>query len=775
MEDEIYTMTSTIEGSQGISHAKAGVTFYKHILKVKNPLNEPYPIVRLIGHRGSASTSVQSIARTESDLKSFFLSNTDVFIVTGKNVILSENYCARNKNKKVPPTTKEPPTSNISTTRNSSSHCNGDRMNPELDPSTHPENGKLNPKMNIAKVAGFYLSKLFEKSGSSCYPLVNLIGHRGTASAEIKNVVKNPLQLKVFLQHFPTIFKLSQRAATIADPVFLEISVLKFCFVKCIEEVSFDKLIQSRNEAPDGVQNFFNNVSELKDFLLKYNNIFELRANSVTVKSELITRLIEQSNQLGSMISIVCNEIVSKELKDLNVNLLKHIPPIVARSRMNNEHPSVNSTSFPRPQPDSECVHPSSAALFFMEKLWEHGLCRVVAIKDLFKYRSEASQEIQGVCGNNIQEFKKFLSQYPQSFIVTNENVLVRRNIPRKKWSPALKGVEEPMCSMVLNFFKMYTQNGKPEHIEKLYSSIGKCFTRNDGELLFNTSKDLAAFLDMFPQFFYIFEDHVVNILYHDKNCVQQLSEKRKSKVKSKNGKEYEAESFHSIAKNSNCEMNETIDWKKKVLDKTTYIDSLEQCGGIVSRILKEENVIALDCEGFNLGFDGNLSLIQIAKEDGQVYVFDIHKEPNLIVSGNLKNILESNKIVKVIHDCRNDSVNLYYEYGVLLRRIFDTQIAHSVIKNPKKVKDFPTIGFNKLCEEYGAPINPQKDELKDVYRTNPDFWLKRPLDRDMLAYAALDVACLVPYVYNAMKVKLGDEENDKVFRLSEVYSKSRF
>lgn len=33
------------------------------------------------------------------------------------------------------------------------------------------------------------------------------------------------------------------------------------------------------------------------------------------------------------------------------------------------------------------------------------------------------------------------------------------------------------------------------------------------------------------------------------------------------------------------------------------------------------------------------------------------------------------------MHDCRNDSVNLYRQFGIRLRNVFDTQVAHIVIQ----------------------------------------------------------------------------------------------
>lgn len=34
-----------------------------------------------------------------------------------------------------------------------------------------------------------------------------------------------------------------------------------------------------------------------------------------------------------------------------------------------------------------------------------------------------------------------------------------------------------------------------------------------------------------------------------------------------------------------------------------------------------------------------------------------------------------------MIHDCRNDSVNLFNQFRILLKNVFDTQSAHAVLQ----------------------------------------------------------------------------------------------
>ncbi|KAF4533107.1 hypothetical protein B566_EDAN003827, partial [Ephemera danica] len=120
-----------------------------------------------------------------------------------------------------------------------------------------------------------------------------------------------------------------------------------------------------------------------------------------------------------------------------------------------------------------------------------------------------------------------------------------------------------------------------------------------------------------------------------------------------------------------------------------------------------------------------------------------------------------------VIHDCRNDSINLFNQFGITLNNVFDTQAAHAILQlqeTGKPVYKVKNVSLNTLCELYQAPINPMKDQLKSVYRRDQRFWARRPLTRDMILYAAADVLALVPQVYEAMR-RLIQNDHEALFQ----------
>jgi len=154
--------------------------------------------------------------------------------------------------------------------------------------------------------------------------------------------------------------------------------------------------------------------------------------------------------------------------------------------------------------------------------------------------------------------------------------------------------------------------------------------------------------------------------------------------------------------------------------------------------------VIAVDCEGVNLSKDGKLCLIQVATPK-KVYLFDILKGGDrLFFDRGLRYLLESNKVVKVMHDCRKDSEALYFQYDVSLRGVWDSQIAYSVLSQLKGFKTPYPIGLNTLLKACSCEENKFKDMVKSAMTAMKNFWEVRPLSRMMIDYAAGDVSNLL-------------------------------
>lgn len=189
--------------------------------------------------------------------------------------------------------------------------------------------------------------------------------------------------------------------------------------------------------------------------------------------------------------------------------------------------------------------------------------------------------------------------------------------------------------------------------------------------------------------------------------------------------------------------------WEAKILQNShvisTVSDSLRLTNGILDfdSTAGDKSVISFDCKGIHLGAYGTITLMHIGTTCGKAFVFDVLTCPQIMTDGGLRALLESDRVIKVIHDCRYVSANLYKQFQTKLRNVFDTQCAHAILQyqnNEVRVNQARSLSFNKLIELFYGPLNPMKNRLLPSQMS----WKLRPLTQEMVTYAALNVLVLI-------------------------------
>ncbi len=149
---------------------------------------------------------------------------------------------------------------------------------------------------------------------------------------------------------------------------------------------------------------------------------------------------------------------------------------------------------------------------------------------------------------------------------------------------------------------------------------------------------------------------------------------------------------------------------------------------------------LALDTEFIRVNtFFPKLGLLQVC-DNHRSYLLDPLRISDW---GPFIEILKAESIVKVLHSCSEDLVVFHEFFGTVPGPVFDTQRAAA----------FLNFGFS-LSYQNLVKLLLKIDVPKGETRSD---WLRRPLSKEQLAYAALDVAYL-PAVYQLLATQLDDK-----------------
>jgi len=109
-----------------------------------------------------------------------------------------------------------------------------------------------------------------------------------------------------------------------------------------------------------------------------------------------------------------------------------------------------------------------------------------------------------------------------------------------------------------------------------------------------------------------------------------------------------------------------------------------------------------------------------------------------------LKDIFENKKILKLIHDCRNDWDSLLYQFSVRLYNFIDTQEAYFIFMIFYHQEITLPISLKNFIENILDIKLKHKEKFKNDIYCDPNLWEKRPINKENLEYAAEDVLYLI-------------------------------
>ncbi|XP_054894503.1 piRNA biogenesis protein EXD1 [Poeciliopsis prolifica] len=178
-------------------------------------------------------------------------------------------------------------------------------------------------------------------------------------------------------------------------------------------------------------------------------------------------------------------------------------------------------------------------------------------------------------------------------------------------------------------------------------------------------------------------------------------------------------------------------------------IDEIHEKFGPAVMHIKKQHVIGVGAEGVELFKNGRLCWLPIAIKN-KVYLFDILLLGALAFKNGLSMILETKRILKVIHDCRAIAGNLAAQFGVKLTNVFDTQVADAMCFSTRAGGFLPD-RVSTLPEVVSLHLNVPSSRLSSLHvrsqltKEEMDMWYKRPCPVPLLKVMALSVIHLKP------------------------------
>ena len=188
----------------------------------------------------------------------------------------------------------------------------------------------------------------------------------------------------------------------------------------------------------------------------------------------------------------------------------------------------------------------------------------------------------------------------------------------------------------------------------------------------------------------------------------------------------------------------------KKALRLVTKIDQAKR---LADQFLSgPKQILGIDCEGVRLGRFGRLSLLQLSELNGTVSLLDARVEGLIEAFGP---ILESQEIVKIMHDSREDSSALLHQFNIRLRSVIDTQVAALLVQKRNRFR-LHQESYEELVARFCRVEKSDTDsaEMKTKMLNEPFLWHQRPLSKQLVDYAVHGVEHLIP-LWTAMSQEL--------------------
>jgi exonuclease 3'-5' domain-containing protein 1 len=212
----------------------------------------------------------------------------------------------------------------------------------------------------------------------------------------------------------------------------------------------------------------------------------------------------------------------------------------------------------------------------------------------------------------------------------------------------------------------------------------------------------------------------------------------------------------------------EECDALNKLVGHHVLIDRVEDVFRKAVEIIKAEPTVGLSVEGAMFGRFSQASLVSFATPSC-AFLFDIYTLGDAAFDNGLRDILESKKIEKVIHNCRFVSDFLQHKHQVTICGVFDTQVADLKVTQqrygqfPRCVCSLPQCLGKYLNLPANLIYRPQIHE--GYIALESQQWNKRPLPAELKMGAVKNLVFLLQ-----LREKISEELLCPFYRCVDVF-----
>ncbi|XP_034243370.1 piRNA biogenesis protein EXD1-like [Thrips palmi] len=179
----------------------------------------------------------------------------------------------------------------------------------------------------------------------------------------------------------------------------------------------------------------------------------------------------------------------------------------------------------------------------------------------------------------------------------------------------------------------------------------------------------------------------------------------------------------------------------KETVKDLVFVNQIDGAFSEMVRTIERVDCVAVTGEGSNQGRFGHITVLGVAT-NSTVFLVDIVNLGSTVfkAAGSfLKKTLESNRILKVVHNCSLLSDCLKHKYSINLRNVFDTHACHFIVVKNSSGHPPSSANFEDLVSIYlNLPKAVCETQVADL-----DRWRRRPLEEGLAEAAAWKVALL--------------------------------